>query len=169
MEGESWPRAVEKGRRNQGWRKPEKENPRILNQQETGKPRAHSPVLAACSVTLQLYLWRGAEHQAPQYRPAEKDQAACEMSAPPTHPFPLTYPGERSWEILGKGDSCALKTTGQSETNWQEALNEWAVSALPHSVSAGPFSEGCLTLSQLREKKSLVCQRARPPLSLGSL
>lgn len=52
-------------------------------------------------------------------------------------PLPLTYPGEKMWEILGKPDSCTLKTTGQLMTNWQEALNEWAVSALLHSVSAG--------------------------------
>lgn len=71
----------------------------------------------------------------------------------PPLPFPLTYPEERSWEILGKPDSCALKTAGQLMTNWQEAKNEWAVSALPHSVSAGSFRDGCLTVSQLSKKR----------------
>lgn len=98
MERASWPRAVAKGRSSQGGRKPE--SPRILNQREIGKPRAHSPVLAAwpaASLTLHLYLWGGTEQQAPQYRLAEKNQAACYMSAPPT-PLPL----DLSWgEGLG--------------------------------------------------------------------
>ena len=68
------------------------------------------------------------------------------MSVPPIPPFPWTYPRERSWEILGKPDSCTLKTTGQLMPNWQGALNERAVSALPHSVPAGAFREGCLSL-----------------------
>lgn len=137
----SWPRAV-------GKEKPEKESPGILNQQETGRPRAHSPVLAAwtaVSLTLHLHLRGGAELWAPQRKLAKKNQVTWQMSVLPTHPclFPWTYPGEGSWEILEKGNSCALKTTGQFETNWQEDLNEWAVSAPPHSVSAGSFSEGC--------------------------
>lgn len=50
MEGASWPKAVEKGRSSQGERKPEKQSPSRLNRQETGEPRAHSPVLAAWPV-----------------------------------------------------------------------------------------------------------------------
>lgn len=90
--------------------------------------------LGSVSLLLHMYLRGGAEHQGgtqlnPGWLKRIKRHVKC-----PLHPSTLSPglpPGERSWEILGKPNSCTLKTTGQLMPDWQEALNDRAVSALP--------------------------------------